>query len=176
MLSKNILRILIICFIIIANIGCDQVTKSIVRTEIVPYSRIALLNSHLMLTKVENTGAFLSAGDTLAGSLRFTLLTGLPIIAMIAGLIYVIKNRNLSLLSMIGTCFVIGGGIGNIFDRIMYGSVTDFLHISFAGLQTGIFNMADVSIMTGAGLIITSSFIKKKKQEHENKTSSVIKI
>jgi signal peptidase II len=169
MTPKNIIRTLIILFIIVINIGCDQVTKSIVRKEIVSYSTINLLSNHLTLTKVENTGAFLSAGDRLPGTLRFTLLTLLPVVAMIAGIIYIFTKQNLSLITTMGMCFIIGGGIGNIFDRIIYGSVTDFLHISFAGMQTGIFNMADVSIMTGTVLVILSALLKPKLSLNEAK-------
>ncbi|MBS1574520.1 MAG: signal peptidase II [Bacteroidetes bacterium] len=163
MTSKKITRLLIIFSIIVINIGCDQVTKSIVRKEVVPYSTIHMLSNHLTLTKVENAGAFLSAGDHLSGQLRFIILTLLPVIAMIAGIIYIFTKQNLHLITTMGICFVIGGGIGNIFDRIIYGSVTDFLHISVAGMQTGIFNMADVSIMTGAALIFLSSLLKSNK-------------
>ena len=49
----------------------------------------------------------------------------------------------------IGLCSVAGGGIGNIFDRVMYGSVTDFLYVRVGIFQTGIFNFADVSITAG---------------------------
>jgi signal peptidase II len=55
---------------------------------------------------------------------------------------------------LIGWCFVIGGGTGNLYDRIIHGSVTDFLHLDLRLFQTGIFNMADVSIMTGMFIII----------------------
>jgi len=58
---------------------------------------------------------------------------------------------------VVGMCFLIGGGIGNIADRMIYGSVTDFLHLTFGALQTGIFNMADVSIMMGILLILLDS-------------------
>ena len=61
----------------------------------------------------------------------------------------------------IGMCFLIGGGIGNIIDRLLYGSVTDFLHIDFGLFRTGIFNLADVSIMIGIGILIINS-IKQK--------------
>jgi signal peptidase II len=61
-----------------------------------------------------------------------------------------------------GFCFVIGGGIGNVFDRIVYGSVTDFLHINFGFFQTGIFNLADLSIMTGVFIILLQSLFKRK--------------
>ncbi|MGB3075106.1 MAG: signal peptidase II [Chitinophagales bacterium] len=51
-------------------------------------------------------------------------------------------------------CFVIGGGIGNLIDRMLYGSVTDFLFIHSGMFRTGIFNMADTSIMLGSLLFI----------------------
>ena len=60
-----------------------------------------------------------------------------------------------------GFCFVIGGGIGNVFDRIAYGSVTDFLHVKFGIFQTGIFNVADLSIMTGVVIILLQSILKQ---------------
>ena len=56
----------------------------------------------------------------------------------------------------------IGGGIGNIYDRFLYGSVTDFLFIDLGGVfKTGIFNIADLSVTTGMILIIWASFKNK---------------
>ena len=164
MISRKIARTLFILCLIIMNIGCDQVTKSIVRKKLVPYSTINLLNNHLTITKIENTGAFLSAGNSLSGPLRFIILSLLPLGAMILGFIYIFSKPDLSPVTITGICFIIGGGIGNIFDRIVHGSVTDFLHIRLGGLQTGIFNMADVSIMTGTALIILCPLLKKKNQ------------
>jgi signal peptidase II len=67
---------------------------------------------------------------------------------------------------------VVGGGIGNIYDRIAHGSVTDFMHLRFGALQTGIFNVADVSIMIGVGLILLDTWVKKK--EDTNKPAEVL--
>src|SRR5437016_3246956 len=139
MLSKKIIRIIIILSLIITNVGCDQVTKSIVRRRVMPYAQISLLNGYLMITKVENTGAFLSAGNVLPGVIRFILLSLLPMAALLFRLFYVFTKQHLSSAALTGLCFIIGGGIGNVFDRIYHGSVTDFLHIRFGVLQTGIF-------------------------------------
>ncbi len=62
-----------------------------------------------------------------------------------------------------GIIFCIGGGVGNLYDRIIKGSVTDFVHLKFGPLQTGIFNAADVSIMIGLGLILLDTFLKRKE-------------
>lgn len=155
---KPALRTLLIVVILASNIGCDQVTKKIVRQNISYHEQIVLIEDHLTLTKTENEGAFLGFGDTLPEPLRIMVLTILPLLLIGISLIYLLKKNNLSNLIILGACFMIGGGIGNIFDRIMYGSVTDFLHIDFVLFQTGIFNMADVSIMVGAFLILPEVF------------------
>ena len=57
----------------------------------------------------------------------------------------------------IALCFLIGGGIGNLYDRILHGSVTDFMHMDFYIFQTGVFNFADISIMIGIGILLVQS-------------------
>jgi len=72
--------------------------------------------------------------------------------------LYLLTKKDLTNMTIIGVCFIIGGGVGNIYDRLIYGSVTDFLHIDFVIFQTAIFNMADVSIMTGIFVIVIEAF------------------
>ncbi|CAD5293424.1 Lipoprotein signal peptidase (fragment) [Imperialibacter sp. EC-SDR9] len=74
-------------------------------------------------------------------------------------------------MTVLGICFMVGGGVGNIYDRLIYGSVTDFLHIDFVLFQTGIFNMADVSIMTGMFVILFDSYLKRAKLIHTGVSS-----
>jgi len=87
----------------------------------------------------------------------------LPILALLGALAYIIIKKNLGTLMVTGIIFCIGGGIGNLYDRIMYGSVTDFMHIKFGQLQTGVFNAADVSIMIGLGLILLDGWLSRKE-------------
>jgi len=159
--SMRRFKIILILLIIIGNIGCDQVSKKIIRQNITPNQTVHLLSSHVTVTNVENTGAFLSLGNSLPEIMKDILLTWLPFIAVVLGLVYVITKRNLSNPMLAGFCFIIGGGIGNLFDRMVYGSVTDFLHIHFGIFQTGIFNMADLSIMIGIFIIFLQSFLRR---------------
>jgi signal peptidase II len=108
--------------------------------------------------KVENTGAFLSLGNSLSHPVRFVLLSIIPLLVLGYGLFFLLTNKHVSKVTLTGICFVLGGGLGNVFDRIVYGSVTDFLHIDFGIFQTGVFNLADVSIMTGMILIVFDYF------------------
>lgn len=162
---KTVYRAMVILVVLALNIGCDQVSKSIVRKKLSYEQPISFIHDHFTLIKIENTGAFLSVGDTLGKPYRFILLTLLPVLSLLAGVIFLIAQKNFTKLILAGMICVIGGGIGNIYDRIAYGSVTDFMHIRFGIFQTGIFNVADVSIMIGIGLILLDALVKKMEEK-----------
>ena len=145
------------------NLGIDQISKIIVRNEVGNNEIISLYGNWFTLTKVENAGAFLSAGSALPDLIRILLLSVLPVIFLAYGLFMILINKNISNLQIVGWSFVIGGGSGNLYDRIMHGSVTDFLHLDLGLFQTGIFNMADISIMCGMLLILIDIFIPKRE-------------
>jgi signal peptidase II len=167
MKAKGFIRTLVIFIILCSNIGCDQVSKSMVRNQLDRNEQISLISKYVTLTNVENPGAFLSLGGTLPKPVRLLLLTILPLLVLGLSLIYLLTKRNLSHLNILGICFLLGGGIGNIYDRAVYGSVTDFLHIDFVVFQTGIFNLADVSIMSGVAMILIGSYFKEDKLTYQ---------
>lgn len=155
MFQNKTIRNLIILLIVIANISCDQISKKVVRDSVVPGSRIEIINQNFLLMNVENDGAFLSLGSNFPPIVKKILLLGLPILMLLGVLFYLFTQTKLPKLALIGWSFVIGGGIGNMYDRIKFGSVTDFLFIDLGGIfRTGVFNMADVSIMVGMGFLI----------------------
>jgi len=157
-------RAVIILFILALNIGCDQVSKSIVRKDIPDNKVIGYLGNHFTLEKAENTGAFLSLGDSLGGPVRDVLLLILPLLAIAGALVYVLINTKLTRYTLLGIILIIGGGAGNLYDRIVHGSVTDFMHIDFGFAQTGVFNVADMSIMAGMFIILINSYIKRREE------------
>ena len=147
--------------ILILNIAFDQISKYIVRIEISDYEHIVLIKDFFTLTKVENSGAFLSLGDNMPYIFRLIILTGLPLLFLAYGLYYLFSNPNLPGSMQIALSFLIGGGIGNLYDRIVHGSVTDFMHMNFHIFQTGVFNIADISIMIGVGILFIQSVRSK---------------
>ena len=154
-------RNLLITTIVFLSIALDQISKIWVRNNFDSYIENSIIGDIFTLIKVENTGAFLGMGSELPESLRILLLIVLPIIVLIFITIYTYIDKELDKISIIGFSLIIGGGIGNIFDRIVYGSVTDFFYLDFWGIfQTGIFNIADLSVTTGMILILISSFKK----------------
>ena len=154
-------RNLLITTIVFLSIALDQISKIWVRNNFDSYIENSIIGDIFTLIKVENTGAFLGMGSELSETLRILLLIVLPIIVLISITIYTYIDKTLDKISIIGFSLIIGGGIGNIFDRIVYGSVTDFLYLDFGGMfKTGIFNIADLSVTTGMILILIYSFKK----------------
>ena len=162
MITKRIFRILFIIVILVSNIGCDQISKNIVRQNVEYNTQINVVEDYVILTKVENTGAFLGLGNSIPRPIYKLLMILFPLVLLAYALYYMIRRNNLSLLLIIGLTFVIGGGLGNIFDRILYGSVTDFLYFDFVLFHTGIVNMADISVTLGFFMILYELYVKRK--------------
>ncbi len=159
---KSILKIVAILTLVFLNVGCDQLSKKIAREHIVPHERIAVIKNNFILMNVENTGAAYSIGSNLHPVVKRILLQAIPSTVLLVLLWLSLVKSKYSKEIIFGFCFIIGGGIGNIFDRIVYGSVTDFMYIDLGFFNTQIFNMADVSIVVGSLIIITHTFLDQK--------------
>ena len=161
-----------IAIIIIANIALDQISKVIVRSKIDYREVIELIGEKFILTNVENTGAFLGMGSDMNPTLKLIFLLILPVVVLGMVLYYILKNKHLDRLSLVAFCCIIGGGIANVYDRIMYGSVTDFLHIDLGGVfRTGIFNVADMSVTFGMIILVYASLTQQKHAKKNNTIS-----
>jgi signal peptidase II len=159
-------RSVFIILTIILTIATDQITKLLVRAYVTPSERSEIIGRYFTLHNVENTGAFLGMGSDLSPFLKLILLLILPIIVLGYVTIHIFKDKSLDKLSLFAFASIIGGGIANVFDRVAYGSVTDFFHIDLGGVfRTGIFNMADLSVTTGMIILLLVSFRNKKQTE-----------
>ena len=157
-------RSFFIILTIVLTIAVDQISKIIVRTYVVPSERSNIIGKFFTLHNVENAGAFLGMGSDLSPLLKLILLLILPIVVLSFVTYHIFKDQSLDKVSVFAFACIIGGGIANVFDRVVYGSVTDFFHIDLGGVfRTGIFNMADLSVTTGMILLLVVSFKKKKE-------------
>ena len=73
-------------------------------------------------------------------------------------------------LALVGMALFVAGGSSNLLDRLTRGSVIDFMNVGLGPLRTGIFNVADMAIMLGAGLVILSSYHADGDARTENST------
>lgn len=160
---KHTIKRLGIIALVLLNIGCDQISKGMVRHHVTPMEYIEVIQDNLILTNVENTGAMLGFGQDFPPLVKLVLLQIIPTIVLFILLFRVLQKSNLNTGLALAFAFVIGGGIGNLIDRIAYGSVTDFFQIKLGVFKTGIFNMADVSVSLGVCFLIMMAITPKKK-------------
>ncbi len=151
-----------IIVLVLLNIGCDQISKKVVRNNVESRDYIELIDDHFILTNVENTGAMLGFGAGFPPIVKIVLLQIVPIMVLMLLLYRVLTKKTIGTWLVVAFAFVIGGGIGNLIDRVAYGSVTDFFQIRLGIFKTGIFNMADVAVTSGILLIFFLSLYSKK--------------
>jgi signal peptidase II len=118
-------------------------------------------NDVFRLVYAENTGAFLSLGSDMNDTLRYWVLAVVPVLVLLYIFFHVLTAKNLHVVQQAAFGFILGGGLSNIYDRIMEGRVVDFMNMGFGTLRTGIFNVADMSIMLGLFLMIPFLFQKQ---------------
>ena len=117
-----------------------------------------------VLVYAENTGAFLSLGKNWNIYIKYVVLLIIPIIICIAGLFYLMIKEKLNYRIIICSC-IIGGGIGNLADRLFNEfTVIDFMNFGIGNIRTGILNTADISVTFGVILLIIFEMIQRKKQ------------
>jgi len=166
---KSTLKIVAVLTLVFLNVGCDQLSKKIAREHITPNESIAVIKDNFILMNVENTGAAYSVGSNLNPVIKKILLQIIPATVLLVLLWLSLVKSKYPKEMVFGFCFIIGGGIGNVFDRIVYGSVTDFMYIDLGFFNTQIFNMADVSIVVGSLIIVAFTFVGKNEalKEHQ---------
>ena len=164
-MQKKQLYILILIF---SNVFVDQFSKYLVRKEVIPGSQIEILGEILQLMNVENSGAFLGMGSDSNPTVKLIFLLIIPALVLTLVTYQLFTSKSIDRLTTIGLSCIVGGGLANLYDRFLYGSVTDFLFMDFNIARTGIFNTADLSVTTGLILILLSSF----KDWRKNSTNS----
>ena len=139
----------------------DQIIKLVVMNNMELHQEIKIIPNFFSLYYVENPGAAFS----ILGK-QTLLLIIVSVVCLILIKEYIKKEIELSNLSIISLGMIIGGTIGNLFDRILYKAVIDYLAFDIFKYSFPVFNLADIAITVGAGLLLLSYLIdnfKKKK-------------
>jgi signal peptidase II len=140
----------------------DYVTKVAVLGSFAPGESRALA-PFFNLVLVFNKGAAFSFLATAQGWQTF-FFAAIAIIASMVISFLIIRNKNKRLFCA-GLSLILGGALGNLYDRIVYGQVVDFLDFHAAGWHFPAFNVADSAITVGAGILILESFLQKHETQ-----------
>lgn len=127
---------------------------------------IIYLNGLFQLVYAENSGAFLGLGGAWSREVRFIIFALIVFLGLGAMLWYLLKKEKYKV-NLYAYTFILAGGFGNLWDRVFHedGHVIDFMLIEIWGpLRTGVFNVADVFIVTGVLLALFGEYILKKSE------------
>ena len=166
MLPDRLARFSLVVAVFATCVGCDQITKRIARERLDGNPPRSFLADTVRLVYAENPGAFLGLGGQLPPRARWVLLVAVNA-GIAAGLVVVLFwHAEMSVVRAGACALLLAGAVGNLIDRVRFdGLVIDFLNLGVGPLRTGIFNVADVAITTGALLLILPHVVRSKPLE-----------
>lgn len=162
--KKKILPLILLFLVILL----DQISKCLI-VEYVPLHTVltSFFGDFLRIILVYNTGVAFSLGAGWGDVARGFLFKVIPVIVLIFVMIFYFKTEDLNFLQRWAVCGIVGGGFGNIIDRIFRAEgVVDFIDIKFYGLfgfeRWPTFNIADAAVVV-CGILLVVTFIFSAK-------------
>jgi len=153
--DRRRLKALIALLLIVATAGWDQGSKSLARARLDGRPPVYLVGGVLQLRWVQNEGAFLSLGAALPKPTRMVIFVAFPLVVLAFMIGSLLRRRGLGWGQLIGLSLVVGGGAGNLVDRIFRdGRVGDFILLAAGRLHTGILNFADLFVTAGCVVLV----------------------
>ena len=174
-MEKTLKQKLIPFTLALAVILADQITKALI-VKFIPIGTVgwAFADDLVRIVYVANKGVAFSLGSTLSQSFRGVLFSFAPLVVIGVVISVYFRNEEFNFFQRWCICGIVGGGIGNIIDRIFRANgVVDFVDVKFFGIfgldRWPVFNVADASIVVSGILLIVSFIFTVKSAQGENK-------
>jgi signal peptidase II len=139
----------------------DRWTKRLVAAHIAMYTHIQVIPGFFQITHTENTGAAFSLFADSPAHWKTSVLIGFSIIAMVIVSVLLWRQARALTITGIALSLILGGAVGNLWDRVASGRVVDFLLFYVKQYQWPVFNLADSSIVVGASLLVIEILFHK---------------
>ena len=139
----------------------DRWTKYLVATRIAMYRHIQIIPGFFRLTHTENTGAAFSLFADSPSHWKTAMLIGFSVIAMLVVSVLLWKQSHAVTITGVALSLILGGAVGNLWDRVASGKVVDFLLFYVKQYQWPVFNLADSAIVVGASLLVIEILFHK---------------
>ncbi len=152
-MTKNAVRTLYLLIAVIVVL-LDRWTKYVVARRIGLYQHIQVIPGFFRLTHTENTGAAFSLFADSSAPWKTGMLIAFSVIALVVVSVLLWKNNHAHVLTGVALSLIMGGAIGNLWDRVTSGRVVDFLLFYVKRYQWPVFNLADSAIVVGAALLV----------------------
>ena len=166
--KKTYIKLAIYLSIVIGGFALDRISKVLVANNLKlgVLSQIEIIPNFLYFSYVENTGG---AWSILSNA---TWLLAIFSLVAVVGISYYLFKKDINIHYFVCGAMIVSGGLGNLFDRIVYSAVVDFIETYPLGYSFPIFNIADIFVVIGSFYMIIYMFI----EEHKEKKRSQEKI
>jgi len=144
----------------------DRLTKSIVESRVSFFDTYKVIPGFFDIVRSQNRGVAFGIFNDSTSEWRTKLLivAALAAVALVTGMLW--NAHKLDRYSVWGFALILGGAAGNLFDRVVYGHVTDFLLLYVGSFQWPTFNVADSAIVVGSGMLLLDVLRSKRQATH----------
>ena len=153
-------------YVTLALIGFDQVTKAIVVRSLSLYESVQVIPGLLDFTHVRNEGVAFGFLNAYNLPYKTAVTTGLAFVALAGIAWYARSITRGEWIARLGLSMILGGAVGNLIDRLILGSVVDFVDVYWDAWHFWAFNVADASITIGACLVFLDLLVVSRHASH----------
>jgi signal peptidase II len=132
----------------------DQITKAMIRAKLPVYASMTVVPGFMDFTHVPNTGIAYGILNGVDFPFKAAVIATIATGAIVTVAVYAASLAQRQLLARIGLAFIIGGAFGNLIDRVLAGSVVDFVDVYWRTHHFWAFNVADSAISVGVAVMI----------------------
>jgi len=160
-LKKNLIIFILGAAVVVL---LDQVTKAAILKQFVLHESRPVIDGFFNLVYVMNPGAAFGFLASASEMFRYLFFIGITVLVMGLIIYYIVKSDSKNIINIISFAMIFGGAVGNLIDRIRFGSVVDFLDVYIGTAHWPAFNVADSSITIGAVLMIWGMITQRKNE------------
>jgi signal peptidase II len=153
-------------------VGVDRFTKWLVATRIPLHDSTIVIPGFFRLTHVQNRGAAFGLWSDSPSEWMVSVLIMFSLAALMVVVALLWKNSHAMNSTAAGLALILGGALGNLWDRLAMGRVVDFLDFSISGYHWPAFNLADSAIVVGALLLVGEILFSKGTEAPEDELVS----
>jgi len=138
----------------IVIVALDQFTKAVVRSKLPLHTSVPVVPGFMDFTHVRNSGAAFGILNAVDFPFKTVVIAVIATAALIGVGLYAASLAHHQLVARMGLALIIGGAAGNLLDRIVAGSVVDFVDVYWRTYHFWAFNVADSAITVGVAIMI----------------------
>jgi signal peptidase II len=146
--------------LVLAILALDRWIKWLIQTRLVLNQTILIIDGFFNITYVRNTGVAFGILDSVNLPFKSTVLAVLTLVAIAGVLVYSWRTPANQTLLQTALSLILAGALGNLYDRVMYRYVIDFIEVYYRTYRWPSFNVADSAITVGVGLLVLQIFRK----------------